>query len=743
MTESRRSWLAYLGAMACCALLLVVLLKLWRADLRVPFAYLGDGICTQLWAKGMAETGWFLDNPALGAPFGLEMHDFPLSDGLLFLVLRGLVLACGDPVVAVHAFYSATFFLATASALFALRKLGAARGPAVVSVLLYAFLHYHFFRGEAHLFLAAYFLVPLAVMVCVWLYRDGELLFRESEDGRARLDLGGRALGAIAICGLIGAGGIYYAAFTCCLLMVAGLGAAVARRRLHPLGSAALLVGLIAAVGVANLVPSVLYRLRHGPNPAAVMRVPIHVELWGLRMTQLLLPVQAHRIGALAGLRRRYDLAQNVQAWDGDATSIGLVGAVGFLALLAVVLIPRRDRSPRTVDGLAALNLAALLLATTSGLGAVIGYVVSPVIRCYNRVVVFTAFFALAAVALGLTRAVRAARPGWPRVAAYAGLAALLALGILDQTPRSLAPDYDRVKVEYARDAAFVGRIESAMPGGAMVFQLPILEFPETVAPGAMLPYDHGRAYLHSKTLRWSYGAMKGRFADAWQKAAADQPTPDLLRTLAVAGFSGVYVDRAGYDDRGAAIDRDLARETGARPIESDDHRLAFYNLRPFATALRDRLGAERWAAARAATLDAVTATWLGGFLGRDDGPDGSVGRVCASRGRLRLDNPSGRARRVEVSMDLRSAADAPRRVRIEWPDGAAEYPAGPAAVPVRRSLVVPPGGLTVLLSVQGIGPSVDPKSPAFRVERFALAEPGVPAPGRLAESAGAGSARR
>jgi phosphoglycerol transferase len=236
---------------------------------------------------------------------------------------------------------------------------------------------------------------------------------------------------------------------------------------------------------------------------------------------------------------------------------------------------------------------------------------------------------------------------------------------------------------------------------------------------------------------------MKGRFADAWQKAAADQPTPDLLRTLAVAGFSGVYVDRAGYDDRGVAIERDLARETGARPIETDDYRLAFYDLRPFATALRDRLGPDGWAAARAASLDAVTATWQGGFLGRDDGPGGSVGRVCASRGRLRLDNPSGRPRQIEVSMDLRSTADEPRRVRIEWPDGAAEYPAGPAAVPVRKSLLVPAGGLTVPLSVQGIGPSVDPKAPAFRVERFALAEPDGPAPGRLAGSDGSGPARR
>ncbi len=720
MSERRRSLLAYSAAMLGCGALLTVLLQLWRADFRVPFSYGGDAVCAQLWAKGVAENGWFLENPSLGAPGRMEMHDFPLADGLFFLLLRGATAVFGDHVVALNAYYLATFFLATASALFALRRLGVARGPAVVCGLLYAFLHYHFFRGEAHLFLASYFLVPLAAMVCVWLYRDGELLFRE-RDGRARLDLGsGKALAALAICAVLGSGGIYYAAFTCYLLLVAGCCAAASRRRVHPLGSAAILVGLIVAGGIVNLAPTLLYRLRHGPNPSAVVRFPIHAELWGLRMTQLLLPVQGHRIGALAGLRRGYDLAQTVPPWDSDAASLGLVGAIGFLGLLGASLARRRPGPPRLVDALAALNLAAILLATTSGLGAIASYVVSPLIRCYNRISVFLAFFALAAVAPVLARAVRAARPGWPRFAAHLGLAAVLVVGILDQTPRGLAPDYDGLKAAYTRDAAFVGRIEAALPPGASVFQLPLLEFPESMAQGAMVPYDHGRPYLHSKALRWSFGAMKGRFGDAWQKAAVDQPTPAMLRTLAVAGFSGVYVDRAGYDDRGIAIEAGLMRETGLLPIASVDHRLAFYDLRPFAAALRDRLGPDGWAEARSASLDAVTATWLGGFLGRVDGPGGRTSRVCGPRGRMRLDNPSDRPRRIEVTMDLRGLAAGPGPIRVDWPDGAEDYPPGAT---VRRPLVVPPGGLALLFSAPGA--AVGPEAPAFLVERFAVDEPG------------------
>ena len=518
MAETRRSLVAYLVAMAGCAALLVALLDLRHADLRVPFAHGGDAICAQLWAKGVVENGWFLTNPSLGAPNRMEMHDFPLADGLFFLGLRGLAAVLGDYALVLNVYYLATFFLATASALFAMRRLGVARGPAVACSLLYAFLYYHFFRGEAHPFLASYFLVPLAALVCLRLYRDGAILFDGRDGGPARLDLGSRrAIGAMAICALVGSGGIYYAFFTCYLLLAAGLCAAVARRRWHPLGSAWLLIGVVTAAVVANVSPTLIYRLRHGPNPAAVVRFPVLAELWGLRITHLLLPVPGHRVGALAGLRRAYDFAQTTPPWDSDGASLGVVGAAGFLGLLGALILRTRSGMPRLVDGLAALNAAALALATTSGLGAIFSYVVTPLIRCYNRISVFIAFFALTAVALVLARALRAARTGPERAAAYLGVAAVLVVGILDATPRGLAPRHGEIKAAYERDATFIGQIEATLAPGSMVFQLPLLEFPESLAVGKMVGYDHGRAYLHSRSLRWSYGAMKGRHGDAWQ----------------------------------------------------------------------------------------------------------------------------------------------------------------------------------------------------------------------------------
>ena len=57
-------------------------------------------------------------------------------------------------------------------------------------------------------------------------------------------------------------------------------------------------------------------------------------------------------------------------------------------------------------------------------------------------------------------------------------------------------------------------------------------------------------SFLHTRSVRWSYGAMKGRPAD-WAAELVGVPVADLVSRLAAAGFDGVYVDRFGYADDG------------------------------------------------------------------------------------------------------------------------------------------------------------------------------------------------
>src|SRR5262249_45135246 len=152
-----------------------------------------------------------------------------------------------------------------------------------------------------------------------------------------------------------------------------------------------------------------------------------------------------------------------------------LIGSTGFLILVARLLFRRQGSSrPSLLDCLTTLTGYAVLLGTVGGFGSVFNFLATPLIRQYNRLSIFIAFFAFAAVALLLDGiAARHVRSAGAKLLFSALLGGLLVVGILDQTAPSLLPIYRAVKQEYRNDAEFVSRMEAELPSGACVFQLP------------------------------------------------------------------------------------------------------------------------------------------------------------------------------------------------------------------------------------------------------------------------------
>lgn len=574
----------YGAASLLCLLLLTGALKLWKADLAIPFSYEGDCLPVHAWIKGIIDNGWFLHNDRLGAPAGQDMHDFPIDDNHLFLLIKLLAPLTGGYAATVNVFFLATFLLVSLSALFVLRRFGVSYGPALVCSLLYAFLPYHFQRGQHHLFLSCYFLIPPLILVCFWIYRD-QVLFFETDESTSRVlfrPWRRRALAALVVCLLASGAGIYYVVFSCYFLALAGLACSLRRRRAYPLVTAAILIGALGAGTLANEAPNILYHRRHGPNPQALVRDPSELDKYGLRLTQLLLPVSQHRLPVLARLRHHHDIFLEPSFNERGFVSLGVAGSIGFLLLLCRLLLraPAEDeRAPGLWEGLTFFNLFAILLATVGGIGPLAGVLLGPWIRAYNRVSIFIAFFALAALALLLERLLRYLHSARSRWIFHAVLGLFLVAAVLDQTTPAFVPHYDSDREHYASDEAFVRRIEEQLPTGAMVFQLPSLTYPEGGTCCQMYSYDPLRAYLHSRTLRWSHGSMKGRPADALRARLAPLPPAQLVDALVQEGFRGLYIDRNGYADRAAALERELTHLLGSGPMLSQRQDLSFFDL--------------------------------------------------------------------------------------------------------------------------------------------------------------------
>ena len=117
------------------------------------------------------------------------------------------------------------------------------------------------------------------------------------------------------------------------------------------------------------------------------------------------------------------------------------------------------------------------------------------------------------------------------------------------------------------------------MPSGSMIYQLPYYPYPETIPPYRMELYDHFRGYLNSKSLRWSYGVIKGRPTDLWQRKVAGFPTEDMIKEIKSKGFTGLYININGYKDHAAALMKEVEAITKEKPLVSENGILVFYKI--------------------------------------------------------------------------------------------------------------------------------------------------------------------
>ncbi len=150
------------------------------------------------------------------------------------------------------------------------------------------------------------------------------------------------------------------------------------------------------------------------------------------------------------------------------------------------------------------------------------------------------------------------------RIAAAVGV-----IGLADQLPR--APGIEkrqRIAAQLESDLELGRMLEGRLPEGAMVFQLPVMMFPEVGPRGQLGDYEHFRPYLATQSLRFSYGALKGRSRSRWQREAEALPTDELVRRLERYGFAALYFNKRGFTDRGEKLLTELRAMGRTQMIE-------------------------------------------------------------------------------------------------------------------------------------------------------------------------------
>jgi hypothetical protein len=728
----------YASAVVLTTLLMWPVLRLDRASLSVPFIYSGDGNSGAAQIKAVLDHGWYESNPSLAAPAGQVFHDFPMPDNLHLMVTRVAGLFTDQYAVVLNLYFLLGFPLAALTASWSLREVRVSRVVALPLAVLFAFAPYHFLRGEVHLTLGAYWPVPLAAVLVLRVIGGASLWARREGHGRWALKawLTLANAGTLVILLLLGTASSYYALFTLFLLAFAGLVAVLREHRLTDLVGSAAAGVLLLGVMMANLAPDLLYARSHGANMQVLKRSSFETELYAFKFASLILPSSNHRVGRLADIRMRYDRDFPLPS---ESPALGLIAALGLVFLLCFALYAvAAGRGRVDVAGsaagsttwtrlshLAALSLFSLLLATVGGFSTVFALLVTSNVHGWNRISIFLSLFSLAAVGLLLdalappaVRRWRTRSTGRPRLrflAFAAGVPLVFVVGMLDQTSPTLVPDYAGTAVAFHSDERLVRAMQQELPRGAMVFQLPYTPFPESPAIYALQDYDELRPYLHSTTLRWSYGGLKGRPRADWSALAAGRPVAKMLPEVSAAGFAAVLVDRTGYADAGRSLEADLRQSLGSPESTSPDGRYSSWSL----AAVHRRLAARHTAAELARLGDAVVNPVMAYFKPdfpsiAPNGTHSDATSVTLQAASLMLENDGTAPRTVTLSFGLATTGFAD--IHITFPDGTRQHLATSAnPTPVTATLLVPPGRHRVRLAGTATQPSPLPQQIVLR----------------------------
>jgi hypothetical protein len=723
----------YIISLLLCFIFLTWSMQLWSADLSVPFSYGGDAVFEEELIKGVIDNGWLNQNNYVGMPAGLLSYDYPINTYLDFFLMKLISIVFPNWALTMNIFFLLTFLLTTFFTFFVLRQFKISPLPAIVGSLLYTFIPFHFLRGEGHLVLSSYFLIPLVVLVIFWVFED-DFLTSKIKNGFGDLKssiLNVKTILSIVICIGIASEFVYYPIFSCFFFLVAGICATISQKKGSPLLNAILLIGIIVLCIILLNLPSLFYQYENGKNLEVAIRSPAESEIYGLKIIQLFLPVPGHRIAWLSHISEFYSKTSPLVN-ENSYAALGVIGSIGFCILIFSMFYQLFTKTAgsqndllRKLQQLSVLNLSAVLLATVGGFGTVFAYLISPQIRAYNRVSIFIAFFCIVAVILVIDHLLQKYSSNKPKRWIVLGfIAAVLLIGIYDQTTVNFIPDYKNTKSIFLNDQHFIENIEEKFPNDTLVFQLPYVPYPENPPVNQMTDYDHFRAYLHSKNIHWSYGTIKGRNGDLWQKDIVSKSVNDMINNLSFSGFEGIYLDSNGYADHGNEMISALSSKLETTPIISENQRLYFFDMTKYNDQLKSQWNSEEFKKQKEKILNPLQLEWQQGFSTLET-TDGHSWRWCSYEGTLTLNNPTDMVRTFLITTTFSTGYSEFSRLKIDGASISENLLLNDQGYQYQKKIDLPPGKSVIRFKsdAQRVNAAGDPRYLVFRINNFQIAE--------------------
>lgn len=518
-----------------------------RVDFNFPIDFNWDSTLFLVNIKSFFNGEWgifdTIKNSALSAPSGLIMGAFPSADiNLILIILKIFALLNIGFIKSVNIYFFLTFFLTSLISLYVLKKIGIPNNITIGASLIYSFLPYHFLREVKHIVLASYFLIPLMVLVLFFLWQKKPLFFKKCGNIWKFDLMSKKAFFVYVLLVLVSISSIYYNLFFMFFLLIVGISAYFYHKNYRHFTSSLIAVLILLFFTFINFLPNIIY-IKNNPAESYTQRGFAQTEYYGLRIPQMLLPVDNHILQPLAEIKTEYNKGA-LYVNESSMATLGFALSISFVALLFNFLFVGRKKFD-AFQKLGFLNLSSVLLAVSGGFLSYFAIFGLTQLRSCNRISVFIAFFALVGMCLFLKRITKKFNSRLCNLILVLFFA--IALCDLFSFSYNFAYKQQQIKNEVYSLASLTNYIEAQSPYNIKVFTLPYLDFPEGRPSYMMYDYELAKPAVFSNHVQYSYGALKGSDLDKKYKFYSTLNSRDLVKALRNDGFDGILIDVKGY----------------------------------------------------------------------------------------------------------------------------------------------------------------------------------------------------
>jgi hypothetical protein len=459
----------------------------------------------------------------LGAPFIANWNDFPLTIPFI-LYAGGLLTRCFGLGLSANILLVFAHLVSSAAMFISMRVLCIPKIWSFTFAICFGLAPFLFLRGFDHLVITFSYSVPITLALCYLIFKNGSAFLT-----------GWRLIVVSAIAFYFGGIFPYYVAFFLILMTFSALHCFLNEKRLRSVIPFIILALCTIAHFYLTTQPFREFSEIYGKNEFAVSRFYGNVQQFALRPVEMFLPGSDSKIPILNQISTFYEnqdlFRKNFEVSESMAAYLGIPGILGFCLLAGITTYFIFTKQQQRIPGWFWIVLFFLAFAVVGGLNGILGLGKFFLLRSSNRVSIYILAACLFFLAILLTRVSNKI----PKSLQFVLACMFIGISIFEALPVKATSRPSAARL-WESDQMLVSYLEEKLPDGAMIFNYPVIDFPESGT------YAFLRPYFFSDDLRFSFGSVKGRSREAWQHDVAKMDFEEMLKKLEAYSFSGVLV---------------------------------------------------------------------------------------------------------------------------------------------------------------------------------------------------------